>query len=271
MWIKHQLARITPQKLKDLRKLLIWSSAGNRFATSFRVPHAGGDGQPAPTPNPLEAYFDAHREGPGIWKWRHYFDIYHRHFAKFIGRPVNVLEIGVFSGGSLPMWREYFGPEATIYGVDIEPACKAYEAERVKVMIGDQADPAFWKRFKAEVPALDVVIDDGGHQPQQQATTLEHLLPHLRPGGVFLCEDVVNPNNAFASYAFGLMQNLHHFPYQNNFDDQERRVVVPTAPFQAAIRSFHVYPYVIVIERTDKPVQEFLSPKRGTKWEPFLP
>src|SRR4051812_44526614 len=61
---------------------------------------AGAD---ASMPNPLRAFFDARREGPGIWKWTHYFDIYHRHFARFVGREVHVLEIGIYSGGSLEM------------------------------------------------------------------------------------------------------------------------------------------------------------------------
>src|SRR5947207_11688241 len=38
--------------------------------------------------NPLLAYFEAHRQGRGIWKWRHYFDVYHRHLAKFVGKDV---------------------------------------------------------------------------------------------------------------------------------------------------------------------------------------
>lgn len=53
--------------------------------------------------NPLWEYFQAHKEGRGIFKWEHYFEIYHRHFARFVGRKVNVLEIGVYSGGSLEM------------------------------------------------------------------------------------------------------------------------------------------------------------------------
>src|SRR2546423_1377401 len=79
------------------------------------------------TQNPLSLYFASHTTGPGIWKWMHYFDIYHRHFKKFIGRDVNVLEIGIYSGGSLQMWKEYFGEKAHIYGVDIEEACQVYE------------------------------------------------------------------------------------------------------------------------------------------------
>src|SRR2546425_10622753 len=39
-------------------------------------------------PNPLRTYFDSVVTGKGIWKWLHYFDIYHRHFQKFIGKEV---------------------------------------------------------------------------------------------------------------------------------------------------------------------------------------
>ena len=79
------------------------------------------------------------------------------------------------------------------------------------MFIGDQAARAFWDRFRSEVPALDVVIDDGGHETHQQIATLEALLPHLRPGGVFICEDVHGITNGFARYAMGLAQNLHAF------------------------------------------------------------
>jgi hypothetical protein len=54
------------------------------------------------------------------------------------------------------------------------------------VFVGDQADRSFWKRVKQEVPNLGVVIDDGGHIPEQQIVTLEEMFPHLRPGGVYL-------------------------------------------------------------------------------------
>ena len=75
--------------------------------------------------NWLREYFDAHRSGKGIYKWLHYFDIYDEHFSRFRGKDVTVLEIGVASGGSLEMWKAYFGNEAQIYGVDIRPECKA--------------------------------------------------------------------------------------------------------------------------------------------------
>ena len=135
------------------------------------------------------------RKGRGIFKWLHYFEIYDRHLAKFVGKDVHIVEIGVFSGGSLGMWHSYFGPRARITGVDIMPACKVYENEFTKIEIGDQSDRSFWKRFRDEYPPVDIVIDDGGHMSEQQMVTLEELLPHVSPGGVYICEDVHTPES----------------------------------------------------------------------------
>ncbi len=221
--------------------------------------------------NPLRAFFEAHKEGRGIWKWNHYFDIYDRHFRRFRGQEATILEIGIFSGGSLEMWKDYFGPRCRIYGVDIEPACKAYEDDGVKVFIGDQADREFWSRFRREVGAVDIVIDDGGHLPEQQIVSMEELLPYLRPGGVYLCEDVHCVLNQFASYVYGLAHNLNAFEEaEDNPDNNEQRVVSKATQFQAAIGSIHLYPYVLLIERSNAPITEFVSSKRGTQWEPFL-
>src|SRR3974377_1102740 len=66
--------------------------------------------QAAP-PNPLREFFDSRKQGPGIWKWNHYFDIYDRHYKpRFRGHKLPVHEID----GS---GRDYFGPKARIYGV----------------------------------------------------------------------------------------------------------------------------------------------------------
>src|SRR5258708_27451059 len=102
-----------------------------------------GNGTALHLPNqtsPLLKYFSEHKEGRGIWKFNHYFESYERHFSRFHGQEVHVLEIGIYSGGSLEMWQDYFGPRAKIYGVDIEPRCKAYESESVRVFLGDQGD-----------------------------------------------------------------------------------------------------------------------------------
>jgi methyltransferase family protein len=221
--------------------------------------------QAGPRPaNPLEDYFERHTTGPGLWKWRHYFDIYHRHFAKFVGREVHVVEIGVYSGGSLGMWRHYFGPACHIYGVDIQPECRAYEDDTTRIFIGDQGDPAFWRDFVQQVPAVDVVIDDGSHRSDDQIVTLEALLPHIRPGGVYLCEDVFRPRNLFHDYVNGLSRNLYwRRPVGPPGDER-----YPTE-FQRTV-SVHLYPFLAVIERRSSPLNELRGAKRGTEWQRFL-
>jgi methyltransferase family protein len=242
---------------------------GYSFASQWRSNEAYKAA--TPEPNPLADYFRAHKTGPGIWKWEHYFDIYHRHFARFRHREVHLLEIGIYSGGSLNMWQQYFGTECRIYGVDIEPACRTYESDAVRVFIGDQQDRAFWQVFKKEVPRVDIVIDDGGHQVEQQIATLEELLPHLQPGGVFLCEDLYGAYNRFASYVGGLALQLNTADVTSaDLDSFERRSVVKPSAFQSAIHSVHCYPFATVIEKHEQSPSELVAPKRGTQWQPFL-
>lgn len=221
--------------------------------------------------NPLERFFDSQKEGQGIWKWRHYFEIYDRHFRAFRGREVHVLEIGVYSGGSLAMWANYFGAGVHVYGVDTEPACMRYETGAMKIFIGDQADRGFWTRFREAVPILDIVIDDGGHLPIQQTVSLQELVPHLQPGGVYLCEDITGSANEFASYVQQLTHQLNDYGnVTQDLSDNERRLVSKSTEFQSSIHSIHFYPFVAVIEKRSNPLEELVAPKHGTIWEPFL-
>jgi hypothetical protein len=218
----------------------------------------------------LTAYFEANRSGRGIWKWSHYFPIYERHFDKFVGKPVSILEIGIYSGGCLRMWRSYLGESCAVFGVDIQPECRAYEEPGTRVFIGDQSDRAFWRRFKQEVPKLDIVIDDGGHLADQQIITLEELLPHLQPGGVYVCEDVHGLHNGFAAYVHALADNLNHSGLQPAQAPEGTGLMSAASSFQDGVRSMSFYPFATVIERADRPTIRFLSPKRGTEWQPFL-
>ena len=189
----------------------------------------------------------------------------------FRDRPVHFLEIGIYSGGSLSMWSQYFGLQAQIYGVDIEPASKGYETDTTKIFIGDQSDRAFWKDFRETVPLLDIVVDDGGHTPLQQRVSLEELLPHLRPGGIYLCEDITGNTNEFAFHVHQLAHQLNAFDnVAQDMNDNARRLVSKSTKLQSAIHSVHLYPFVAVIEMRPAPLVELVAPKHGTKWEPFL-
>lgn len=229
---------------------------GYRYGRQMVFPSEAPNGAVAPdATGPLGTYFDAHTEGPGIWKWRHYFEIYERHLARFRGQRIGVVEIGVLGGGSLQMWREYFGPDSHVYGIDIDPACREEERDGVEIFIGDQGDPAFWARFLENSPAIDVVIDDGSHHPHHQVVTLEGLLPHIRPGGVYICEDIHGPFQPFHSFVDALTRPLSDIV----------RIPTPASPLHQQVASVHRYPILTVIEKPAAWVPTFEAPRHGTE------
>ena len=124
-----------------------------------------------------------------VHKWHHYFDAYERHFSRFRGAPLRFLEIGVARGGSQALWRSYFGEEALLVGIDIDPACAALDGKHGVVRIGDQTDSDFLAEIEAEFGPFDIVLDDGGHTALQQITSFAALYPGMSPTGVYLCED----------------------------------------------------------------------------------
>ena len=114
-------------------------------------------------------------------------------------------------------------------------------------------------------------MDDGGHEPEKQIVSLEELLPHLRPGGVYCCEDVTGTLNRFASYVHGAAHKLNDYArIESNTEVTERRLVCPASSFQSRVASIHLYPFVVVIERSSSRITEFVAPKHGTQWQPFL-
>lgn len=168
--------------------------------------------------NPLWKYF-SHNEGRMIIKSHNYFDIYHNHFCRFRDQPVTVLEIGVADGGSLQMWKSYFGPDAKIYGVDINPRCKELEEDQIKIFIGDQSDRGFLRVLREEIGHIDIVIDDGGHMMIQQITSFEELFPFIGETGIYLVEDLSTSysqaygggykrDGSFINYAKGFINNI---------------------------------------------------------------
>lgn len=262
------IGRATPQRFHHALKMsgqipLLW--LGYRRRQQLKSPSQKET--PPASSNPLRTYFDEIHEGPGILKWLHYFDIYDRHFRKFRGRDVNILEIGVYSGGSLGMWRDYFGPKCRVYGVDIDQRCKKFENDSVKIAIGDQGDREFWRRFKTEVPAIDILIDDGGHQTHQQIVTFEEMLSHLQPGGVFLCEDLTGEFSGFVSYMNGFVHKLNAYDLKATRDSRERYLTSAASEIQSHVLAVTFYPFITVVEKRERPLAEFVSQKHGTSWE----
>ena len=118
-----------------------------------------------------------------------YFPVYTDLFEKFRGTSITFVEIGVSSGGSLFMWRDYLGPQARIIGVEFNPLAKQLEKYDFEIYIGNQSDPGFWDTFFQTVGDVDIVLDDGGHTYEQQIATAISCVPKIRDGGLLVVED----------------------------------------------------------------------------------
>lgn len=206
--------------------------------------------------NDLEKFFNQsdHKQ---IRKWKHYFDVYDRYFKRYRNQPVHILEIGVSDGGSLQMWKNYFGPQAKIYGIDIDPACKALEEEGIEIFIGSQTDKEFLRKVRDSIPALDILIDDGGHTMRQQIVTFEELFGHVKPDGIFLIEDL--HTSYWQNYGGGLKRRGSFIEYSKNFIDQlnahhsRQRGFKPDS-FTDTVDSIHYHDSILVIEKKPKDI-----------------
>jgi cephalosporin hydroxylase len=128
-------------------------------------------------------------QGNLIHKWDHYFDIYDKHFAKYRGQKLNILEIGISHGGSMQLWKKYFGEGVHVYAIDVNPDCKKLEEQNTTIFIGSQSDRGFLRNVSGQLPELDIIIDDGGHTMEQQLVSFEMLYSKVKEGGLYVVED----------------------------------------------------------------------------------
>lgn len=201
--------------------------------------------------NELEQYFEKNDKRL-INKYQHYFDVYDRHFSKYKGQEITIVEVGVFQGGSLQMWRSYFGPKAKIWGIDIDPRCKLLEEQNTNIIIGSQEDETFLESIYDITGPIDILIDDGGHTQKQQIETFKILFDKIKNDGVYLCEDVhtsywlsygggSNRMGTFIQFTKKLIDKL------NAYHSEENSLQVDS--FTKSAKSIHYYDSIVVIEK----------------------
>jgi hypothetical protein len=121
-----------------------------------------------------------------------YTRVYYELLAHVRDEPLRFLEIGVFNGGSLRMWREFL-PNATLFAIDVDPRCLEFERgiPNTCIRLVDQANISQLRDFINQTGGeFDFVVDDGGHTMAQQITSFEVLFPHVVSGGAYVIEDV---------------------------------------------------------------------------------
>jgi len=133
-------------------------------------------------------------------KHTNYFDIYDKVLNKYVGESITFIEIGILDGGSLFMWRDFFGERARIIGVDLNPEATKWREHGFEIFIGDQSKPEFWQDLFEEIGDVHVLLDDGGHRNDQQIITTKSALPHILDGGSIIIEDTQTSFMKFESF-----------------------------------------------------------------------
>jgi hypothetical protein len=188
-----------------------------------------------------------------VLKMEHYLERYDELLGDWQGRDISFLEIGVYKGGSMPMWQGFLGWGSRLTFLDIDPACAALELPGTRVRIGDQSDPTFLRTIGAEHGPFDLIVDDGGHKMQQQITSFQELWPSLKDRGLYIVEDThtsywpgfgggLREPASFIEFAKDLIDRMHSWYTE---DDQG----FPLHPMAREIGGIRFYDSLVVIEK----------------------
>jgi hypothetical protein len=115
-------------------------------------------------------------------------NVYDSFLSSLRNTNVQLLEIGIYQGGSLKMWARYF-EKGTIYGIDNECqyAIPEFNDKRIKTFLMDQLN----LQQLSTLPEFNVIIDDGGHFMNQQQISFNYLFNNkLKPNGYYIIEDL---------------------------------------------------------------------------------
>lgn len=139
-------------------------------------------------------------------KYEKYFFIYEELFKKYKNKDITFVEIGIYNGGSLDIWRKYFSKNSRIIGIDLNPECKKFRKDGVEIFIGNQSDPNFWNDFFKQAGKVDIILDDGGHTNLDQIMTVVSTTNKINDGGILVVEDThgsyIDVYNSSKKYSF---------------------------------------------------------------------
>jgi len=183
-----------------------------------------------------------------------YTEIYRHYLEPLRLEKIRLLEIGVYKGKSLNMWREYF-PYAEIFGIDSGRECEIPIIEGVKIWKGRQEDREFLKRFIGESGGqFDVIIDDGGHVSENIITSFTTLFPELLDKGIYVIEDLQcsymggegNPGGNNTVNMIKELLDIVNYKYlpgsYNNFNND-------LSSFKGMVDYVHMYEKIVFIKK----------------------
>ena len=181
-----------------------------------------------------------------------YFDLYEKFLNKYQNSNIKILEIGVFNGDSLKIWREYFS-NAIICGFDIND--KKISIPGVDILIGDQTDPVFLSNLVNKYKNFDIIIDDGSHVSKHIIKSFDFLFNYLNLGGLYIIEDLqtsyfpryggsrvnLNKKNTSINFIKKLLDSVNYENHDRPFYKKNK--------YDGLIKSVNMYQNIAFIEK----------------------
>ena len=191
---------------------------------------------------------------------KNYLDFYSDWMSKKRFEVTKFLEIGVRGGASLRMWKDFF-PNASIYGIDIDPTCKSHEEDRVKIFIGSQNNKEFLEQVMQEVGEVDMILDDGSHIVKHMIFSFNVLFNSVKKEGLYIIEDLrttyeecqnqhdvrnIWPGMKYNDPEENLKNRRNDFNLfiQKHFENLDKGVKTP-------LESVHYYPSTVIFKKSN--------------------
>jgi hypothetical protein len=207
---------------------------------------------------------DKSTRGHGYTLW------YEKHLASRRDSVKSILEIGIGDGPSLELWAAWF-PDAKIIGVDNEPRIVNEPDERAIRVLATQDAPRELAQAVSEWAPYDLIVDDGSHRWSHQVNTFHALWPLLKPGGLYVIEDL--HTSYWQDYAGGsqtCVQFLTKLVDEINLlgrsdtailrNSASGRALAPTlGSFQKELLSVHFYRSIAFIDKATEEEMALMS------------
>lgn len=185
-----------------------------------------------------------------------YLNFYEKFVEAVHDEPIVLLEIGVLRGQSVQMWQEYF-PQGRIIGADIDTNASKYADDRITIVIVDQSKVVDLIKLGREFGPFDIVVDDGSHCWDHQTTTLQCLFPYVKPGGLYILEDIHTsfgeqgyPFKGSASIsAFQYLSRLVEYTVADEFLDIDGEDDAFIRSYASHVESVTFYRHTAVVRR----------------------
>lgn len=124
-----------------------------------------------------------------------YLELYQKLLINKKDSAKNILEIGIYLGGSIKLWNDFF-TNATVYGLDIMSENDVWEKiknnEKIILYTSTDAynDEFFSNNFLNKGIKFDFMLDDGPHTIESMKKFIKLYSQVMTDDGILIIEDV---------------------------------------------------------------------------------